>query len=262
VQANLIQNQDTENANLRRTIEGFDTTEAVTERERVLAQKMVEMQAKITKHEEDNKTLRKDNFDKTNKLRELQANLDQSNTTHREDISISQQRESRLNAEHAETARKLEQRILQLQTADVKELTQRLKTTTADKNALQLRINDQLDASPESTRYETLLAMAMCMNKMGKEEKDTGSLLRQFEPKPSFQDHVNKVVKRCLEGSGLNVREVGERQTEVFRLLNTVYVAGAQRGEHVDFVTTTKGKMVKSAGGEKKRRFDEFGRPF
>jgi hypothetical protein len=208
--------------------------------------------------------LRKDNFEKTEKLRELQASLNQANASNRVDISVARDREAQLVARHADTVRQLEQRVLQLQNADVTQLTQRLKTMTDQRNVLQRQmeaLQGPLPAGP--CLYELLLSMATCMNRMGKEEEDTGSVFLPFEPRPTFQDHVHRLVKKCLEGDGLGVRELGERQTRVFGLLNPVYAAAAQRGEHVEFVTRVSAGMVKTGGGKrKKKEFDEFGRMF
>ena len=175
-------------------------------------------------------------------------------------MAISRQRESRLVEEHADTVRRLEQRISQLQNANVTELTQRLKTMTDQRNMLQRQLDARQEVSPAGpSHYEVLLSMATCMNRMGKEVDESGSILREFEPRQTFQDHVHQLVKKCLDGSGLGVRDVGERQVRVFGLLNPVYSAASQRNEHVEFATRVSAEMVKTA---KRKKRDEFGRQF
>jgi hypothetical protein len=58
-------------------------------------------------------------------------------------------------------------------------------------------------------------------------------------PRPTFQDHVRRLVDKCLEGSGLDRQTVSERQEAVFRLLNPVYIAAMRRGEEIDIAERT-----------------------
>ena len=259
MQTTIIKNKEAENANLRNAAAERDTQEAGTARERFLTQKIADLEAKIIKHEKDNKELRKGNVEKDIKIKEIHAQMNRESAAHGHDITGYQQRMARSNEQHAATQLILEQRITQLQSADVRELTQRLKTMTDNRNMLQRQLDhSQQRVVPGPTHYETLLAMAVCMNKMGKEDEDSGSLI--FEPKLSFQEHSNLLVKKCLEDCGLSLKQVGDCQTRVFGLLNKVYVAGAQRGEHVDVVTRISAGMAK-VGRKKQRGHDEFGRP-
>lgn len=58
-------------------------------------------------------------------------------------------------------------------------------------------------------------------------------------PRPTFQDHVRRLVDKCLEGSGLDRRTMCERQEAVFRLLNPVYISAMRRGEEIDIADRT-----------------------
>jgi hypothetical protein len=74
-----------------------------------------------------------------------------------------------------------------------------------------------------TSHYKILLGMAQCMNLMGSREEDEDN----DSPSPTFQDHVHLLVRKCLEGSGFGVRQVGQCQMEVFQLLNGVYNTAA-----------------------------------
>ena len=123
---------------------------------------------------------------------------------------------------------------------------------TAELNKLRLLVDTPSEslAREVSSPYSALLAMAECMSGLG--ERDDES----FDPEPSFQTRVHNLVTKCLERSGLSIREVGKRQMEVFGFLNPVFLDavrlnGRDRGISTDARVTYE---LKKEGFEAKRR--------
>ena len=67
--------------------------------------------------------------------------------------------------------------------------------------------------------YEALLEMAKCMAKM------------REGPASSLKEHVNVLVRKCVEGSGFLCAEVDTCQAEVYRHLNRVHTLACANWE-------------------------------
>ena len=134
-----------------------------------------------------------------------------------------------------------------------------LRVTNYGLNQTLMRYETETQANVGTTPYLSLLNMAQCMSMMGEREEELDS----DNPRPTFQDYVNRLVRKCLEGSGLGLHEVGQRQTRVFGLLNRVYMTAATRRERdCEMVVTTRIANGMARETTKRRQVgNENGRP-
>jgi len=159
---------------------------------------------------------------------------------------------------HRDEVRKLRDRIEQLGGTNVSLLEANLKASDKRNKALVLQVEQLTRGKSGPTHYDELFEMARCMSLLGADtqaeevvlwlcvivvrflmmSRDALQIPDGF-PRPTFQEHVRRLVDKCLEGSGLDRQTMSERQEAVFRLLNPVYISAIRRGEEVDIADRT-----------------------
>lgn len=199
--------------------------------------------------QEENSELKTENSNLASKLAETEKQFAAFKVRSNKDIFCLkcslQSKEMQLKWEARKEKEVVEKELLEM-TKAYKELEQTLK-----------RHETETQAAESTSHYKILLEMAECMSLIGEREEEE---LDSDHPTPTFQDHVHLLVRKCLEGSRLGVREVGRCQMEVFGLLNHVYVTAASKREKIHVLVST---LTGAAAKVPKRRriSNENGRP-
>ena len=209
--------------------------------------------------EKENRQLRKTAREQEAMITKLKAELASAGRVQRETIIAANEKEARLREESAKAYRELEMKV-RMPTKDERELRQSLQSLEERNKVLERRARE-ISALSETQPcfYDALHAMAVSMAKplkKGPEEAND----EWGEVEPTFQQRVNTLVTKSLQGSGMGLRDIGVRQSEVFGLLNTVYIAAAAKKQPETYVMSSGGMWT--VDKKRRRQFDEFGNPF